>query len=69
MRQAFDGKVGERVRIESGDFYNQKIGRVIRKNPLSNDIFYIVQFETPVDTGLYPIYSAAFAPSELQIIL
>lgn len=34
MRQVFDGKLGERVRIESGDYYNQKTGRVVRKHPL-----------------------------------
>ena len=69
MRQVFDGKLGERVRIESNDFYNQKIGKVVRKHPLSSDTFYIVEFETPIDAGGYPIFSAAFAPSELQIII
>ena len=69
MRQVFDGKLGERVRIESGDFYDQKIGRVVRKHPLSSDTFYIVEFETPVEAGGMPIFSAAFAPSELQIIV
>ena len=69
MRQVFDGKLGERVRIESGDFYNQKIGKVIRKHLLSSDQFYIVEFETPVEAGGIPITSSAFAPSELQIII
>ena len=69
MRQVFDGKLGERVRIESGDFYNQKIGKVVRKHPLSYDTFYIVEFETPIEAGGMPIFSAAFAPSELQIII
>ena len=69
MRQVFDGKLGERVRIESGDFYNQKVGKVVRKHPLSSDIFYIVEFETPIELGGVPIMSAAFAPSELQIII
>ena len=69
MRHVFDGKLGERVRIESGDFYNQKIGRVIRKHPLSADTFYIVEFETPVEVGGFTIASSAFAPSELQIIV
>ena len=69
MRQVFDGKLGERVRIESGDFYNQKMGRVVGKHPLSSDIFYNVEFDSPVETGGIPITSAAFAPSELQIII
>ena len=69
MRQVFDGKLGERVRIESGDFYNQKIGKVVRKHTLSSDTFYIVEFDTPIDAGGYPIISAAFAPSELQSIV
>ena len=64
MRQVFDGKLGERVRIESGDFYNQKVGKVVRKHTL-----YIVECDTPIDAGGYPIISAAFAPSELQIIV
>ena len=69
MPQVFDGKLGERVRIESGDYYNQKIGRVVRKHLLSADTFYIVEFETPVEVGGIPIASSAFAPSELQIIV
>ena len=69
MRPIYDGKLGERVRIESGDFYNQKIGRVVRKHPLSADTFYIVEFDTPVEAGGMPICSAAFAPSELQVII
>ena len=69
MRQVFDGKLGERVRIESGDYYNQKIGRVVRKHPLSEDIFYIVEFDVPVDVAGHMITSSAFAPSELQIII
>ena len=69
MQQVFDGKLGERVRIESGDYYNQKIGRVVRKHLLSADTFYIVEFDAPVEVGGMPITSSAFAPSELQIIL
>ena len=69
MRQVFDGKLGERVRIESGDFYNQKSGKVVRKHLLSADTFYIVEFDAPVEVGGIPITSSAFAPSELQIIL
>ena len=69
MRQVFDGKLGERVRIESGDFYNQKVGKVVRKHLLSADTFYIVEFDAPVEVGGIPIASSAFAPSELQIIV
>ena len=69
MRQVFDGKLGERVRIESGDYYNQKTGRVVRKHPLDADTFYIVEFDAPVEVGGIPITSSAFAPSELQIIV
>jgi hypothetical protein len=69
MRQVFDSKLGERVRIESGDYYNQKVGRVVRKHLLGTDTFYIVEFDAPVEAGGIPITSSAFAPSELQIIL
>ena len=69
MRQVFDGKLGERVRIESGDFYNQKTGVVALKVPLSADVFYHVELDEPIEVAGRMVPGALFAPSELQIIV